>query len=118
MAFVVPQFNLLCNVWHGQAPPPVGAPDIAILPCQLAWDVLGDKPFVVGTNVFHLMKVRVPILTDLRGTASSTGRDVVEIPASSGRFYIVHFVDDVARGFGNEYRAAGVQLADWPTPLP
>jgi hypothetical protein len=46
--------------------------------------------------------------------------DTVEVPAGSGRYYAILAVDDVARGFENEYRLALAEPAYnlWPVPIP
>jgi hypothetical protein len=65
-----------------------------------------------------VMELLLPALTDVRG-AITGNQDIVEVPAGSGRFYSVAFVDDVGKGFGNEYRFALIQqLAPWPVPTP
>jgi hypothetical protein len=64
------------------------------------------------------MKMRVPAGTDLRGNLSTTQRDLVEVPAGSGRYYEVWVVDDVAKGFFNEYRQGLILAIAQPTPLP
>jgi hypothetical protein len=119
MAFRIPTFNLTCNVWHAQALPPVGAPAIAALPCQLAWDHIGDHPVgTLFTTAILIMVIRVAARTDLRPRSSSTGYDIIECPAGTGRYYGVVGVDDVARGFPNEYRQAIVAQQQFPTPIP
>lgn len=119
MAFTLPTLNLACHVWHnGATVPPVGPPDIPNMACQLAWDAHNDHVLAFGVTVRSLMKVRFGHRVDVRGPLSATGSDVVEVPANSGRFYVVWYVDDVARGFGNEYRQAYVMLAQTPTPMP
>jgi len=119
MAFTLPTFNLLCNVWHnGGVVPPVGAPDIAGQECQLAWDRAADNPVAIAVPIRVPMKVRFPILTDVRGPLSASGQDVLEVPAASGRYYAVMYVDDVAKGFSNEFRQTLCFQAQVPTPLP
>ncbi len=117
MAFRIPEFNLLCDIWHSSVYPPVGAPDIAGVACQLAWDALADKPITISTSVISLMKIRFPAGTDVRGAISSTGQDTIECPSGSGRFYLTRTVDDVAKGFPNEFRQATAQMTHCPTPL-
>jgi hypothetical protein len=119
MAFRVPNFNLTCNVWHAQLLPPVGPPDIAALPCQLAADHIIEQPIgVIANTVIHGMFIRVAARTDLRGRSSTTGPDTIECPAGTGRYYSAAVVDDVARGFPNEYRSAFVTQYQFPTPIP
>lgn len=70
-----------------------------------------------------------PPLTDVRDTGVNPGfPDIIECPSGSGRWYIVAAVDDVAKGFANEYRRVFVNKAFscpalptfpfWPTPIP
>lgn len=118
MAFTIPKFNLLCDIWRGNTAPPVGDPALAEVPCQLAWDRAADYVITVGANRIHPMKLRVPAGTDLRGQLSSTFQDTVEIPSGSGRYYTCWMVDDVAKGFSNEYRQGLVFAVVQPTPLP
>jgi hypothetical protein len=116
--FRLPTLNLTANVWHNSGVvPPAGAPDIAGMACQLAWDHSGDIATPPAAQK-HFMKMRVPPRSDLRDANSSTGPDVVEIPAGTARYYAVQLVDDVGRGFPNEFRQALVTLAAHPTPLP
>jgi len=119
MSFRIPTFNLLCNIWHGGGIPPAGMPDISDVPCQLAWDRIGST-MTGGTSLaaFHCMLIRVAKGTDLRGKISSSGTDVVECPAGSGRYYAIGWVDDVAKGFANEFRQGIGILTQCPTPLP
>jgi hypothetical protein len=117
MAFRIPTFNLLCNVWTNSAIPPPGAPRLANLPCQIT----PDKVVVTGVSggpIKFVMLIKVSARTDLRGTVQSTGTDLIELPAGSGVYYTVYSVSDVARGFPNEYRQAAAQLVAGPTPLP
>jgi len=118
MAFRLPTFNLLCNIWHSAAFPVAGVPDISDQACQLAWDRTADTVIIVGLNRIHAMKLRVPKLTDLRGLLSTTNQDTVEVPSGSGRWYQVWIVDDVAKGFTNEYRQGLIFPVQQPTPLP
>lgn len=133
MAFNVPNFNLLCNVWQGLCPgnvlpgaAPGGAPDIAILPCQLyTWPkegwvanpVDGAGP-VPGPN-YTMVILRIPKLTDIRDFCNAAGPDIVECPAGSNRWYIVRCVEDQHKGFPNEYRRLMMSKCFvWPTPIP
>lgn len=115
----LPTFNLTCNVWYGVAFfPPMGAPNLAAVPCQLQ---LGERvPYVAFQ--FYGCFILVPKLTDIAANPRSVPipfADTVECPAGSGRFYVVEFVDDVGKGFANEYRSVMVRHGPgWPAPLP
>lgn len=124
MAFTVPSFNLAVDVWNG----PVGT---------------GTYRFSTMGNLQHARRMNIgqPILTgpdlaqgamyllltkyeDVRDNFSVEGSDLVEVPALSGRWYQVIVVDDVAKGFANEFRCAiimkslGPSGESWPTPIP
>ncbi len=61
----------------------------------------------------------LPAGSDIRDYSTSSGDDFAECPSGSGRLYRVKYVDDVARGFPNEYRIAFViKYVPWPTPNP
>jgi hypothetical protein len=127
MPFRVPTFNLSCNIWTdnvGQPVYPIVAAPRVISPCQLREL---KTAFLVTGNVLYSMLLAIPLRTDIRGPTRFTGAfangDAVEVPAGSGRFYACAYVDDVARGFANEYRTAALtalinRVGAWPTPLP
>jgi hypothetical protein len=71
----------------------------------------------------------LPAGTDIRDEGVDPGvADCVEVPAGSGRFYLVDYVDDVAKDFPNEYRIAVLVKVGgagffptfplWPQPIP
>jgi hypothetical protein len=111
MAFVLPTFNLTCNIWHSQssAPNDYALPDLSGVLCNLA---MGRRVVLQnGTNSsgFLHMQLLLPKLTDVRpGYNGALGGDLVEVPAGSERFYEVLDVDDVGKGFSNEHRMAFV----------
>jgi hypothetical protein len=133
MAFTVPQFNLAVDVYSG---PWVGR--------VFRFSVLGNLstgrasrssafadtgfPGQLGTD----RNLLVPALTDIRDISCNLSYpyDIVECPSGSGRWYAVGIVDDVAKGFANEYRMCYLtkifSSVDpnnnlglyWPTPIP
>lgn len=117
----MPAFNLVCNIWYGPGLiPPAGLPDLVVA-CQLAWDASGQRmvlPRATSTAPVHFMCLRLPALTDVRMFPGQANPDVAEVPAGSGRYYQVFAVDDVAKGFINEYRQAMIVPALFPTPIP
>lgn len=116
--FTLPTFNLTVNVWTAPAAPPA-APTFNVA-CQLRGQgnrssgqdsTLTSRPF--------LWLLLVPKLTDLRDGYTALGADIVECPAGSGRYYDVEAVDDVAKGFLNEYRLAVIRKrGTWAVPIP
>jgi len=121
MAFRVPTFNIDCNVWFdGETVPPGGAPDVSV-ECQLRWCGHGpsesqDPDFTSWQPGWLLL---VPKGTDIRDRFNASGKALVECPVGTGRYYQVNYVDDVARGFTNEYRMAFLnKVGEWPSPIP
>ncbi|MBA0087220.1 MAG: hypothetical protein HRJ53_19730 [Acidobacteria bacterium Pan2503] len=130
MAFKIPTFNLTCNVWRNAlAPAPYATPDLA-LPCNLT---PGKRVFTpLSATVFafrYPMELLLPVGSDVRAMWNGANQDLIEVPAGSKRFYSVLWVDDVAKGFANEYRVAviGYQVTGGanfappiaaPVPLP
>jgi hypothetical protein len=72
----------------------------------------------------------IPKLSDVRDWSSGGQADMIECPAASGRWYQVAIVDDVGKGFSNEYRLVWMLQAyqqldptrfaglQWPVPIP
>lgn len=116
MAFKLPSFNLLCRIWH-QTNFPL-PPFYSQEPCQLR---VSPRPTAASAGNLPKALLMLPKKTDIRGTQSGPIADVVEVPAFSGRYYRVQFVDDVAKGFANEYRVASINPITgppWPLPYP
>lgn len=116
MAYVLPTFNLNVNVWRGpQTLPPGGAPDLTPIGNLAA----GRRLPFDNTSAVLDMYLLLPAGTDIRSSINATDPDVVEVPAGSGRFYLVAFVDDLGKGFANEHRfAVLLQTGTWPAPIP
>ncbi len=134
MAFSVPDFNLVATLARGRWLTRTVID--AAMPCNLA---MGRR---VQTQTFDLAQPQyqpaqphllIPALTDVRDFSQvivSGSYDMVEVPAASGRWYRVGIVDDVGKGFTNEYRMCGIMkicsFIDsteyaglfWPTPMP
>jgi hypothetical protein len=120
MPYVIPTFNLTCNIWHGGNP--VGPPSLSS-PCNLAWGRRVNVASTGGTTLVGVplvcMSLLLPKLTDIRGRSAAGGEDAVEVPAGSGRFYGSTFVDDIGKGFANEHRCAILQQMDpFISPIP
>jgi hypothetical protein len=117
--FRLPSFNLTCDIFDHALPPP-NAPRIAGQICQLRapgkQTVLQVQYFGVYLPCWELL---LPAQVDIRDLFTSTSFDFVTVPAGTARLYQVEWVDDVARGFSNEYRIAYVyKVANWPHPIP
>ena len=123
MPYSLPTFNLLCNIWHPPyVIPPIGGPSESIVPCQLRDP--GRGPSETQRNPTTLnwqpgFTLLVPKLTDVRDAYSPGGADLIECPAGSNRWYQANYVDDVAKGFPNEYRKVFLcKAGTWPSPIP
>lgn len=126
MSYNIPTFNLTCNVWHAGTQPPA-APS-ATFNCNLQFALKAKVDIAnLPTTPASLMYLLLPKSTDIRGKWGAANGDVVECPAGTHRFYSVQLVDDVGKGFSNEYRVAGmVQVTNpaaafgiaFPVPLP
>lgn len=131
MAFTAPTFNLLCDVYTG--PWLTKVLRISGLPCNLAMGRRVQQLWAVGFNAPEgaaAPNLLVPALSDVRDQICGGDSDLVEVPAGSGRWYVVALVDDVGKGFDNEYRLCALQKIGqamspgnfpglfWPTPIP
>jgi hypothetical protein len=142
MAFRVPTFNLSVRLWRKT--PVAGAPTLTFMAnLSPGRRVTMQQPLVVassvpatGPEIGDCTSLLCPQGTDVRGLQSSGLSDVVECPAGTRRFYLVVWSDDVAKGFGNEYRMALLRQVDfqlaavasfsglfgagltWPVPTP
>lgn len=121
--------NLRCNIWDNAsyvgANPIVLPPRLSLIVCQLTYGRRGNLaaqfyPALGGAVTPQGMSLLVPKLTDIRGGQDINGGDYVEVPAGTGRLYAVDFVDDVGKGFTNEYRDASIFAlrGKWTPPYP
>ena len=120
MSFTVPTFNLTCNIFTPGFLPP--NPPRVVANCNLAY---GRRFELAGLSppVAAVMSLLLPALTDIRTNyQAGAGRDFVEVPAGSGRWYLVANVDDIGKGFANEHRCAVIVataiVVPWPVPMP
>jgi len=132
MAFTPPTFNLVADIYE------VTSSTTKVLrlssPCNLA---MGRRPAYVwlGASSYSVFQgltpaLLLPALTDIRDQFQGGNDDIVECPQGSGRWYCVSGVEDVGKGFSNEYRVATMQkignyapwaalgIPWWPVPMP
>lgn len=133
MAFRVPTFPLTVNIWrYGNAvanPADVVSPG-SISPGRRSTEqvtpVYSNVAFSAAARLIYtelqqpITELLLPKLTDVQPwglNATAPNGDCVEAPAGSGRFYVVIGVEDVGKGFSNEYRLAWmIRLVDsWMT---
>lgn len=142
MALSLPNFNLTCKIWHGgfswnAAYPvavPVGPPSLTTV-CQLfippniyagSW-----VPYQTAGGIIQALGnrhppvfLRLPKGTDARcfyfQFPVPLPADLVECPSGSKRLYGITWVDDIHKGFSNEYRVAMLvnvyYAGTWPMP--
>lgn len=135
MPFQLPDFGLSVNLWRwatGIGNPP-DLTFMANLSLTKARSVLFTVSVAGRLNAFMRTELLCPKGTNIIGAVTAASMDRVEVPAGSGRFYGVLAVDDVAKGYSNEYRLAsliqltseGITLTNpawgpllWPVPTP
>lgn len=126
MSFVVPTFNILCNVKTCPVPNvpsvPVAPFRLTNQPCQLTYGRRVNTMSTGGTGFAGVLSQGINLLlpagTDVRGPQDTVSIDMVEVPAGTGRWYAVFFVDDIGKSFANEHRTAGLQalMGSWVAP--
>jgi len=132
MSFTVPTFNLTVDIYNVILPSTTTLRSTT--PCNLAmgrrinW-ILSAALTGQGTEGSTPMLL-LPALTDIRDASTGQESDIVEVPSGSGRWYQVRNVDDVGKGFPNEYRMATIEkiynysgyialgIPNWPAPIP
>jgi hypothetical protein len=110
VSFRVPEFNLSVNIWRwgtGVSNPPDVTAQGNLSPGRRVFTGASFTE-VAASNPPMFMELMLPAGTDVRYSPLSPGisGDMVEVPAGTGRYYYVCQVDDVAKGFSNEYRLA------------
>lgn len=117
---VPPTLNLICNVWYNQFGHPLlgPPPTLANVPCQLrVGELVGPSPPAAARQVWICFAAGTDIAANPRGLFPIG--DLIELPAGTGRYYRVDWVEDVGRGFPNQYRVAeSHQDPPWPVPTP
>lgn len=132
MPYMLPDFNLTCEVYRGPWASRVLA--VHALECNLAFSRRGQIPtgFAADLNEWSpIMSLLVPAGSDIRSLVCAAVEDVIECPSGSGRWYQVGGVDDIGKGFPNEHRCALLfQISEamiptgayagllWPAPIP
>lgn len=111
-----PTFNLVCDVYNGGLVPPLGAPRIAALPCQLVFPQLGVALFGAANSCMYLL---VPAHSQIKMGGGLGVKDLIELPIGSACFYTAEFVDDRGTGFANAHRVVILAHAlPFPDPKP
>lgn len=117
MPFRLPAFTVHVNLWRNGVP--LGNPPSLTFTGNLRACSRPGVAFNPLTGGSFPMEILAPRNTDIRDSQCPSGVDTIEAPAGSGRFYFTYYVDDVAKGFGNEYRFAILfKRGTWPQPIP
>jgi len=128
MAYTVPTFNLTAKLWRVDTGL-VNPPDLTFLAQlrvtpralqgQMDWEQTPVPEPYPQTQFFSVL-LCCPKLTDIRGPGYSLispfNGDWVEV-AHTGWIYSVVQVEDVAKGFPNEYRLAQLHIAYKQFPM-
>lgn len=112
MPVFAPTFNLACDLWRAPNAYP-NVPDLSFS-CQLYVASRGLVDITPGSSALWQPPIylRLPAFSDIRPT------DQIECPAGSGRLYNTRWVEDVHKGFPNEYRVGLLEQTAQPFPLP
>ena len=102
MAYVVPTFNLLMDVWTTPATPGGGPASFVNIACQAY--IWSKAPFPAPP----WMQARFPI--DVVNTYAVG--DIYELPIASGRYWKALFLYRMHEGFTNEYWVAHIYSCD------
>jgi len=135
VAFILPTFNLSVKLWrrpnlYAMAPDRTFMANLS--PGRRVMRI-NSAGTVTVSSYSAIMQLLCPKGTDIIGVPGVLAMDLVEVPAGTGRVYWVSNVDDVARGFANEYRLAHLMMINgttqaltgnpwaaplWPIPYP
>lgn len=111
MPYSLPQFNLYVKLWRDTDQWPGDPTDFFFgqlyLTSRPLLDVTPGDPAAWCPPIY----LRLPPLSDIRP------QDQVEVPADTERLYLVRWVDDVHKGFENEYRVALLEQTRQTFPL-
>jgi len=132
MSFTLPTFNLNVNIFTGPWPGVFRSTVLGNLAVgRRVTAVAGPWAFSIPSYNGAAPTLLLPPLTDIRDASCGPNSDFVEVPAGSGRFYQVAYVDDIGKGFANEHRFAWLEKVVqgiagggsfpgffWPTPIP
>jgi hypothetical protein len=132
MSFNLPTFNITCNIYTGPWSSKVLRISEQACNLQFGRRFARFNDFPIENESSQMMSLLLPPGTDIRSTAQGYSLDSVEVPSGSGRIYAVLSVDDVGKGFDNEFRVATIVQASepkfgtgsdynglfWPTPMP
>jgi len=121
MAYTLPQFNLLCNLWtcDGNIKPSAGDPDFTDVPVQKYVASRASWPTTPPWSAGFYLAYHPPVQLRFQRTGPFAGTwrawkvTCVEVPAGSGQYYRTFWGDVQHEGFNNEYvLLVGVQCTE------
>jgi len=101
MAYTVPDFNLLMDVWNSGNTPAAGDPDSENVPVQFYLYSRGS--FDVQPCELELYTPPIWLRMPVADKAVWIAGQVFEVPAESGRYYRARFKEIMHQGFTNQY---------------
>jgi len=108
MAFTLPVFNIAVNFWRFTSlvtsPPDYTAMGNLVFPRRVTPGDANYDPNVNGAR--PNMSLLLPAGTPVMGAIDTGSPDTCEAPAGSGRYYLVHYADNVATSFANAHVCA------------
>lgn len=107
-----PDFNIQCNMYR--LPDVYPGTPTDTFDCQLYLASRGILDVTPGDPAAWVPPIylRLPALTDIRPA------DQIECPIGTGRLYLIRWVEDMHKGFVNEYRIGILEQTVQPFPLP
>jgi len=110
MAYTLPQFNVLCDIWDAGNVPVDDDPDYENVTVQFY--VYSRVSFDVQPCELELYQPPIQIRMPVAVVAIWETGQVFEVPAESGRYYRARFKEKLHLGFPNEYLVAYVVQCD------
>lgn len=110
MAFSLPTFNLVCNIWIPHDSPGDGPASHQLIPCQLYLNsrVGADQEYGTSWAWSPSIILRLPIAELVAWEQAG----IIEIPSGNPDYYIPRLKERMHRGFPNEYLVMYVDQAN------
>ncbi len=116
MAYRVPVFNVVCDLWYAGRFPNTDLPDIDDQECQFY--VTSRGPFDVNISDQRLYSPPIYLRLPLAAIAIWVQAQIVECPPGTGRYFSARWKERMHLGFPNEYLVIVLgQCASDGTPI-
>lgn len=110
MAFDVPSFNVVADLWFGTATPDGGDPDIEDQPCQLY--IASRGIFDITPGVLLEWVPPIYLRMPLADISNWRNLQIVECLPSTGRYYKARWKEIMHLGFSNAYLITILEQCD------